>query len=161
MTGNGSLIPNTTQYPNLFLDKLSYLLTAEEEKVLNQAVREILGWEEGRLTRSARISLSVFMNGKKVNGKRVSYGCGLCLSAIRESLKSLNEFNILIKVGRHTNDGQQYELQINADAIRWGALKSRYQDQADKNKKRTKKARSTKTGVLFECTETLPPCPRL
>ena len=43
---NGTLVPNSFQHPNLYVDWLHYYLTPEEVVVLDKAVREILGWEE-------------------------------------------------------------------------------------------------------------------
>lgn len=134
-------IPNTFQHPNIFIDKLSYFLTPEEEKVLNKAVREILGWGQNIESRQARIAMSVFIDGKfDKDGNRLCYGCGLSKSVIRKALNTLCDFNILIKIGKPTNDGQLYELQGDDTKIDWQLLEDRKADKAEKNTKRTQKA---------------------
>lgn len=135
------LIPNSFQHPNAYVDWLSYYLTPEEERVLNKAIREILGFRDKIADRQARIALSVFVNGKEKNGQIVCMGCGLSLDAVRKALASLHSFNILIKVGAPTNDGQLYELVEDWDAIRWDALRLRREVWDKSNQKRTAAAR--------------------
>lgn len=146
-----TLIPNTFQHPNAYIDWLSYYLTGEEEKVLNKAVREILGWHDTISSRRARIALSIFVDGKKKDGEIVCMGCGLSLDAVRKALKTLHQFNILVKIGKPTNDGQEYELVETWDDIKWDAIRLR-RDQWDKaNRKRTEAAREAREeGVLSD-----------
>ena len=131
-----SLIPNTFQHPNAYIDWLSYYLTPEEEKVLNKAIREIIGWHNKIENRRARIALSVFIDGKFINGKQVAMGCGLGRDAVRGALNRLHEFNILVKVGDPTNEGQEYELNLDYESLRWDAIKLRRKvwDEANQNR---------------------------
>ena len=138
-----TLIPNTFQHPNAYVDWLSYYLTAEEEKVLNKAVREIIGWHNTIASRRARISLSVFVNGKVRDGKQLCMGCGLSLDTVRKALAALDEFNILVKIGKPTNDGQMYELVEVWDDLKWDDIKDRRNSWDEQNKKRTEAARAT------------------
>jgi len=142
-----NVYPNTFQHPNIFIDQIAYLLTAQEQSVLTRAIREILGWHDKAEDRQARIALSVFVNGvQKKDGTRLSYGCGLGMSAVRKALAGLNTFNILIKVGDATNDGQMYKLNFDDATINWDALHTRATDKKQANKKRTKEGR----GVLSD-----------
>ena len=139
---NGTLIPNSFQYPNMYIDWLSYYLTSEEEKVLNKAVREILGWEDKIATRRARIALSVFVEGKtsKKTGELTCLGCGLGLQTVRKALAALDQYRILVKEGDPTKDGQEYRIQDDADAIDWDGLAARREQWDKRNLKRTKAA---------------------
>lgn len=145
---NKALIPNTFQHPNAYVDWLAYYLTPEEEKVLNKAIREILGWHNKIESRQARIALSVFEHGKvsKETGEQLCLGCGLGRAAIRKALKSLDAFKILVKVGDATNDGQMYRIQDNYQLVDLDGLKARREQQDAKNASRTSKAR----GVLSD-----------
>lgn len=135
------LIPNSFQHPNVLVDQLAHFLTPEENVVLTKAVREILGWHNKIEQRRAAISLSVFLDGKlNSDGERLCYGCGLGIQAIRNALNSLNEYGILIKTGKPTQDGQSYWLQDSNKQIRWGALSTRLEKKEAKNKNRTNKA---------------------
>jgi len=154
------LIPNTFQHPNDYIDWLSYYLTPQEEKVLTKAIREILGWQDKIVERRARISLSVFVKGKvNRHGKQLCLGCGLGISAVRKALSALNEYNILCKVGDPTEDGQQYYLQENWDAIDHEGLKERKDGKKEQNRARTEAAReavlsnTTEEPVLSDSTE--------
>ena len=135
------LIPNSFQYPNILVDQLAHLLTPEENVVLNKAVREILGWHNRIEERKAPISLSVFVNGKvKKDGTRLCHGCGLGLGVVRKALAKLNEYNILIKIGRPTQDGQLYWLQSDDGKISWPELEVRHSKKKLTDKERTQKA---------------------
>jgi hypothetical protein len=144
---SGKLVPNSFQHPNVLIDRLAYFLTPEENVVLTKAVREILGWSNKIESRRARIALSVFVKGKFDSGKnRLCYGCGLGIATVRKVLKSLDDFNILVKVGDATSDGQEFYLQEDTDAIEWKALILRRETWDTQNARRTKKAR----GVLSD-----------
>lgn len=141
MTEQSSLIPNTFQHPNLYIDRLAHLLTPQEQVVLNKAVREILGWQNKRLTRQANISLSVFVDGKfDSNGNRLCYGCGLGTGSVRTALKTLDKFKILLKDGEPTQDGQLYTLQIDSEKIDWQGLENRKAGQDQKRRRQTSAA---------------------
>lgn len=144
------LIPNTFQHPNAYIDWLAYYLTPEEEKVLNKAIREILGWHSRIEGRQARIALSIFEHGKisKETEEQLCLGCGLGIAAIRKALAALDKYKILVKVGIPTNDGQMYRIQDNYQQVDLEGLKTRRAEQDIKNADRTSKAR----GVLSHIT---------
>jgi hypothetical protein len=139
------IVPNSFQYPNIFIDRLQYLLTPEENTVLTKAIREILGWAGKIETRQGRISLSVFVDGKvnKKTGERICYGCGLKVGAIRNALAVLDKRGILIKIGEATNDGQMYTLQGDETKIDWDWLQNRKDGRSQANEQRTRNARTT------------------
>lgn len=153
MAENGSLIPNTFQHPNLYVDRLAYYLTPQEQVVLQKAVREILGWKKKRIERRAYIALTIFVNGKfDDDGNRLCYGCGLGEGAVREALKGLHKYKILLK-GIITQDGQLFTIQIDADAIDWEGLETRREEWDEANRKRTEEAtrkRKEKEGVTSD-----------
>jgi len=144
-----TLMPNTFQHPNVYIDQLDHLLTPAESKVLTKATREILGFWDNISSRSARISLSVFVDGKFKRGKprtvenRLCWGCGLSKPAVITALNELDKYKILVKVGDATNDGQMYTLEIDQDKIDWDGLRNRQAGKYDNNLKRTEKARNT------------------
>lgn len=154
-------LPNSFQHPNILIDKLAYFLTPEEEKVLNKAVREILGWQDKVENRRARIAISIFVEGKfkkdlpKTEENRLAYGCGLSENTVRQVLKSLHTFGILTRVGEANRDGQEYELQLDGGAIDWLNLQKRKDEKQNKNKYRTETARELNplnNGVLSDST---------
>lgn len=141
---DGRLIPNTFQHPNAYIDWLAYYLTPEEEKVLNKAIREILGWSGRIESRQARIALSVFEFGKtsRETGDQLCLGCGLSRKTIIKALVGLDKYKILVKVGEPTNDGQMYTIQDNYQLVDLAGLKARREEKDAENARRTKRARS-------------------
>jgi hypothetical protein len=137
----GTLIPNSFQHPNVYVDRLSYYLTPAEEKVLNKAIREIYGWQDKIASRRAKISLSVFTDGKRAeDGTILCYGCGLSTQTVRSALDGLHKFGILVKVGRPSKYGQMFEIQDDVDSIDWTGLESRKAEQYEKIVERTEVA---------------------
>ncbi len=123
---DNTLYPNTYQHHNVYVDRISYYLTGNEEKVLNHILREIMGWEKGRQTRSADISISTLTDGKvKQNGEVFSLGCGLGASAVRNALKALVQFGLIERVGDPTQAGQRYALQMDYEKLRWDLMEQR------------------------------------
>lgn len=139
---DGKLIPNTFQHPNAYIDWLAYYLTPEEEKVLNKAIREILGWSGRIESRQARIALSIFEHGKisKETGEQLCLGCGLGINAIRKALDGLDKHKILVKIGKATNDGQMYAIQDNYQLVDLVGLKARRAKWDKQSAKRTAQA---------------------
>ncbi len=157
------LIPNSYQTHNYYVDLLHQFLTGEEVKVLDKAIREILGWTDRVSSRKAHISLSTFMDGKpgwvdeaghylgegvmRLLGNRMCYGCGLSVGALRSALDALNEFNILLKVGEPGPEGQCYWLQDDINQIDWTGLIERQEKKSKQNKRRVKAASQARTQV--------------
>lgn len=131
-----SIIPNSFQTPNVFIDKLMHYLTPGEVVVLTYATRHILGWQDKITARMANISLSQFVQGNA----RFS-GCGMSKPAVISALGGLARYAILIPVGDPGSKGQAYFLQDNDEAIDWDGLQDRLISTQDQNKARTAKAR--------------------
>jgi len=121
---SNTVIPNSFQHPNFYIDRLAYFLTPTENVVLTKAIREILGWHNKIEARKARIALSVFVDGKlsKETGEPLCYGCGISKGTVRKALQALDDFNILVKDGEPQNDGQMLRLIDDEHSIRWDEL---------------------------------------
>ena len=154
---NNTIIPNSYQKPNFFVDRLLYFLTSDEAKVLDLAIREIYGWRDSIAARRANIALSVFSEGKvsKSTGERVAWGTGLSVGTCRKCLDALCSFGIMVKIGAPSTDGQCYGLQENPDAIAWDALKARREELEERGKQRMTKALETR-GVMCDITPNVP-----
>jgi len=139
---NSALIPNSFQHPNVYVDRLAYYLTPAEEKVLNKAIREIYGWHDKIANRRARISISVFTEGKRHSetGEVLCLGCGLSSQAVRDALASLDKFGILLKVGPANYQGQLFQIQDDESLIDWDGLKARKESADEQNRARTEPA---------------------
>lgn len=141
------LLPNTFQHPNIFIDRLMFHLTPEENTVLTFAVRRILGFQENISSRKDNISLSQFVEGirSNKNNSQLSHGCGLGKTAVTHALDNLAKFKILIPTTEKPDPrkGQEYWLQEDELAIDWDGLEQRTEEAKDKARRRTKKARSS------------------
>lgn len=139
-----SIIPNTTQTPNFYFDRIMNLLDEGELKTLLYAVRRTMGFHK----QSDRISTSQFMNGNGrlgKDGEPVEYGTGLTKTTQIKCCQSLVDFGILVEVGPNVpgrNEGKEWALQLDADAIDFAALQARRDVRKSAAKKRTKKARA-------------------
>lgn len=139
-----SIIPNTTQTPNLYFDKLMYLLDEAELKTLLYAVRRTMGFHK----RSDRISTSQFMNGNGrlgKDGQPVEHGTGLTKTTQIKCCKRLVVFGILVEVAPNDsskNEGKEWALQLDAGEIDFDALHERKGARKTAARKRTVKARA-------------------
>lgn len=135
-----ALIPNTTQTPNLYYDKLFALLNEGEGKTLQYAIRRTLGFHK----ETDRISISQFMHGNGrigKDGKPVEIGTLLSKGNQVKSCKSLVKFGILIEVSENDkkkNEGKEWRLQLDESKIDFGALWARYEKRHKAAKKRMK-----------------------
>lgn len=140
-----SILPNTFQHPNIFVDRLMFYLTPEENAVLTFAVRRILGFQENISSRKDNISLSQFTSEIRStkDGSVLSRGCGLGISAVREALDILLHCNILLPTTTKPDPrkGQEYWLQDDENNIDWDWLEKRKSERHESGLKRTEKAR--------------------
>jgi len=145
-----TLYPNTFQHHNAYIDQVSHFLTGNEEKVLNHIVREIIGFKDNSINRQANIALSVLTDGKisKKTGERLSWGCGLKTDGVRSALATLCEFDLIIKVGKPTRDGQCYGLQLDWDKINWQVMQARKEQQDANYKRQMDEARTKNPRVI-------------
>jgi hypothetical protein len=105
MAKNKLLIPNSTQIPNVILDKILPLIPEAEGKCLLYICRRTYGFQKQR----DRISLTQFVGGIVSRENEVlDYGTGLSRPTVVEALKHLSSAG-LIKVIRE-NVGNSYEL---------------------------------------------------
>jgi len=146
---SNTIIPNSYQKPNFYSDELCYWLTTEEYVVLDFVIRRILGFESNRVSKRDRVSISQICNGirSKKDGRLLSRGTGLSRPAVINALNSLNKFNIISKIGDPTNDGQEYELNIDKESIDIHGLVQRKSESKKSDKKRTTKARNILNNV--------------
>lgn len=150
MVARSTIIPNSFQTPNLFIDDLMPLLTPQEWVVLSFATRHIFGWQDRIASRRAHISLSMFTSWGK--DKR---GCGLSKNAVSRALTGLQAHEILRAIGEPGEQGQLYELTETEQVINWAALKERAADRRKINIARTENARSG-TGAVVSHKTPLP-----
>lgn len=140
-----TIIPNTFQHPNYYVDVLDEYLTPEESKVLTHAIREILGWRDSLQTRQKHIARDVFLNGRVVKGKKVYGGVNLCKEAIERALDALHQFRILVKSGSPRDPrGQLYELTEDVSQIDIEGLQARKTGKKAANKSRVQNNPSNK-----------------
>lgn len=152
-----SFIPNTFQTPNAIVDRLMFLLTDSEFRVLMFMVRHILGWQKKAATRRASISLSNFENGftyPTPDGEASYPGCGVGLNAIRRALEGLQKYRIIEAIGKPKAIGQEWELRFMVhDDVDFPGLALRQQSQNLKRQKQTSNARKVSpknTGVSVQ-----------
>ena len=136
MTQN-TVIPNTFQNPNTYVDIGMELLTAEEYKCLSFAVRHIYGWRDTIITLRRPISFTMFQTGYAAKDGTRFGGTGLARKAISDAIKELVHYKVFIK-GAMTDDGQEYIIGENPN---WDGLRQREADKKQKNLERTSAAR--------------------
>src|SRR6267142_229757 len=134
-----SLLPNTTQMPNLYLDRYMAFLTCDEWKVLSYTVRRIFGF--GKLT--DRISISQYAHGMKdASGVQLDYGTGLSEQGVGKILKVLIGFGVIVEIdGDKGNQGKCYGLELDPTQIRDDLIWQRNVETQERNQKRTETMR--------------------
>lgn len=140
MTQN-TVIPNTFQNPNTYVDIGMELLTAEEYKCLSFAVRHIYGWRDTIVTLRRPISFTMFQTGYTAKDGTRFGGTGLARKAISDAIKELVHYKVFIK-GAMTDDGQEY---IIGEAPDWDGLRKREADKHQKSLERTAAARAKRS----------------
>jgi hypothetical protein len=137
-----TFVPNSFQTPNGYVDLVMPYLTGEEYKVLSYATRRILGFQK----RQDRIALSQFTDGtKSKDGEVLDRGTGLSVGTVKDCLKSLVGFGLMMKLDDNdpkTNEGNLWGLQWDATKVNWQALEERYNKKQEADRRRIAKARS-------------------
>lgn len=148
------ITPNTTPFPNAYLDAYMAFLTGDEWKVLSYMVRRIMGFVEDdgnghlRLKNQDRIALSQFMEG--VNSSQSShrdYGVGLRRESVLKALASLESHGLvrcIDKGDKRKRMAALYELKIDLDIETWDHLVIRSDERRQRNSRRVVKANATK-----------------
>lgn len=104
------LKPNSTQVPNIILDKLMYRLPDAEFRVLIYICRRTYGFQR----ESDQISFTQFIDGiVKRDGTRLDGGCGLARSSLAKALASLIEMKLIIK--EDNSKGNYYKVNLEVD----------------------------------------------
>lgn len=105
-----SFIPNSTQLPNILLDKVIPLIPEAEARCLLYICRRTFGFHKD----ADRISFSQFMDGiKDRRGNVLDYGAGLARASVAKGLKSLNEAGAISIRG--TTKGNYYQINLHMD----------------------------------------------
>lgn len=133
-----TIVPNTFQCFNVYIDRAMELLTDTEFRCLLFATRHIMGWQNKIEKRCGVISLSMFEHGF-VDGNENRYaGTGLSRNTIIKTTASLTKYGFFERVGHATSDGQEWRLA--EQNIDWLALEQRKAKRDVQNKKRTQRA---------------------
>ena len=104
---NRHLIPNSTQIPNLILDKILPLIPEGEGKCLLYICRRTFGFHK----LADRISFTQFMKGIKTrDGKILDFGAGLSRSVVSESLSNLTKAGAILVQKDFL--GNRYEINL-------------------------------------------------
>lgn len=134
------IIANSFQTPNAHVDDVMRYLTGDEYKVLNFAVRHIMGWQDSIQTRQSCMSLSMFEKGFVTKKGHEFGGVGLSRKTIVKVLITLVEYRLLVKVGKPSNKGQMYSVGEDPD---FDALEAR---DASKHKQEQAKMEKVRIG---------------
>ena len=105
--------PTYTQTPNEVFDILLDILNGSELKVLLYIIRRTFGFKKD----NDNISLNQIVNGiKKKDGSIQDYGTALSMQSVKNAIKGLTEKNVIIKIRRKDESGQDkspnYSLNI-------------------------------------------------
>lgn len=104
------LIPNSTQLPNIILDKVIPLIPEAEARCLIYICRRTFGFHK----ETDRISFSQFMEGiKDRRGVVLDYGTGLSRQSVAAGLKNLVKAEAIV-VSKSRN-GNVYKINLHMD----------------------------------------------
>lgn len=148
-TPRESLIPNSTQVPNVLLDLVIPRLPSPEHGiVLLYICRRTFGFGK----KSDRIGLSQFVKGiKSKEGEQLDHGAGISLSTVRRVLEDLEAAGIVLRTaGKNgVSNGYRINLAIEAEDAVKKAL-------ASFNKRSTTRKASKKQPTLFGANNPVP-----
>ncbi len=151
-----TLLPNTFQCFNLYIDRAMEHLTDSEVRVLWYATRHILGWQDKIKKQHGHISITMFEQGYSTESGKHYGGCGLGRGAIITACKGLVEFHFLNRIGETNEYGQEWEL--TTDNIQWDKLETRTTGKKTRQKQQTTKASiALKTKLGVSSNDTTPP----
>jgi len=111
-----SLIPNSTQVPNILMDLvMPRLPSPEHERVLRYICRRTFGFGK----KSDRIGLMQFVRGiTSKEGIRLDYGAGVAYSTARGCLDDLDSAGIIQKVSNSNGSPNGYRINLEIDPER-------------------------------------------
>jgi len=126
---SSKIIPNSFQTPNFYVDECMQYLTGNEVKCLIFIARKTFGWQK----RSDRIAKSQIMEAT-----------GLGAETVDKAMCALVEFGIVLRLAENNaakNNGVEWGLQMDGEAIRFDLMRKRLLDQEQRNRTKTSKAR--------------------
>lgn len=108
-----SLIPNSTQVPNILMDLVMPLLpTPEHERVLRYICRRTFGFGK----KSDRIGLSQFARGiKSRDGVQLDYGSGVAYGTVRGCIDDLVIAGVVQRVTNTNGSPNGYRINLEID----------------------------------------------
>lgn len=135
-------IPNSFQLPNIYVDRLFPLLTAQEMRVVIYIARRTYGF--GKLADS--ISLNQFVDGIATSeGAQLDHGAGVSRQAAITALKTLQGYRVVemvapgVKFPVKARRATIYALQLNSGAVDWAGLERRQQQNSESMRQRKAK----------------------
>lgn len=136
------IIPNSYQKPNWLTDQMMWLLSGDEWKVLDYALRRTFGFNRER----DRISVSQFVDGNgklDAEGRPLEYGTGLSKGAVLDALNALMRFGVLVEVAPNNaaKQGRLWELQLDSAKVRLDLLLERREAKQARGRVKTAAAR--------------------
>jgi len=109
-----NLIPNSTQLPNILLDKIIPLIPEAEARCLIYICRRTFGFQK----ESDRISFSQFMEGiKDRRGVVLDYGTGLSRQSVSQGLKNLVRAGAVISIKNSKGNFYKINLEMAVDKV--------------------------------------------
>ena len=153
-TPRESLIPNSTQVPNVLLDKVfPRLPTADHERVMRYICRRTFGFGK----KSDRIGLMQFAKGIKSTktGEQLDYGAGCSYSTARRCLDDLCKAGLVQK--QYLKNGSANGYRINYDIDPDEAVERAHKAWKQRNAVRHT---SSKQGKLFPNLKKKNPAPQ-
>jgi phage replication O-like protein O len=121
-----ALIPNSTQIPDLILDRWMAELSGAEFKVLLYVARRTYGFGK----ESDNISLNQMASGiRRRDGTILDLGTGLSRSGVKSACNSLIQLGVLVRINNRSDEGREceestYRLNLFADQSGVGQKKA-------------------------------------
>ncbi len=126
--------PNTTSFPNFYMDWLMAYLTGEEWKVLSYIVRRTFGFHDEDIRKG--IAVSIIANGftSPKDGRQLELGTGLSTATICKAVDYLEELGLIIVTKRmgapalyqiNFGDDPRFPFKVSALATREAKLQQR------------------------------------
>lgn len=138
-----SMLPNSFQTPNVVVDRLLWLLSGDELKIVAYVNRRTMGFQR----RQDRISLAQFTEGtRSYSGEVLDYGTGLTKDTVRKALRALLKFGVIVETADNDrrNRGKEYALELDMSRIDWDGLKTRRRENGDVQRRRTRAAQEAR-----------------
>lgn len=108
-----SLIPNSTQVPNVLMDLVMPRIQPSHERCLRYICRRTFGFQK----KTDRIGLSQFVRGIRSSetGAVLDYGAGLPLTTVREALEDLEAAGLVVVERNRSGRTNGYRIRLDVD----------------------------------------------